>query len=109
MRAHPSDRFIRDSGATIMATGYVYARLRSRVLYHRVGMVCTSRGFFDHYDRVRRDLEDRCTRPASPRLALRISDGSRAPLSTIYLLANISASREYGEMEFVRIRRRSEE
>lgn len=31
MHGHPSsDRFIRDSGATIMATGYVYARLRSR-------------------------------------------------------------------------------
>lgn len=30
MHAHPSDRFIRDSGATIMATGYMYARLRSR-------------------------------------------------------------------------------
>lgn len=70
MHAHPSDRFIRDSGATIMATGYMYARLRSSFIiasgwyapraHHRGG-------FFDHYDRVRRDLEDRCTRlPASP-------------------------------------------
>ena len=93
MHAHPSDRFIRDSGATIMATGYMYAAIARASFIIASGWYAPRAhhrgGFFDHYDRVRRDLEDRCTRfPASPRLALtNIVDGSRAPLSPIYLPA----------------------
>lgn len=69
MHAHPSDRFIGDSGATIMATGYVYARLRSRVLYHRVGMVCTSREAVSSIITIVFAAISRIDVHASPRLA----------------------------------------
>lgn len=85
MHGHPSsDRFIRDSGATIMATGYVYARLRSRdpLSSRRDGMRALPRRFLGSL----RSCSPRVPSPSSNEYRMDL-----APLSPIYLSANIPA------------------